>query len=326
MSLLLTRQPDKPTLIMMVGIPGSGKSTEAKELAKIDNSVILSSDAIREELFGNESDQSDNGRVFSLLYERMNKNLSEGKNVILDATNTTLKNRRRFFESLKVDCYEVAFVMTTSFEECVERDKSRSRSVGFDIIKKFILNFQCPQYFEGFDLIYFSPESEEEKDKYPTDAILNTMAIYDQKNPHHKYTLLKHSEVLAEEISKRNQNKIKETAAILHDIGKLFTASRDTNSNILHYYNHDCYGTYFLVTHQYIIKDVAKKYFDLDICNNSEILYILFFVNYHMLAHNIKTDKSRKKYEKIFGEFNFLQLIQFAECDTIATGNPKYKQ
>lgn len=43
---------NKPTFTMMVGLPGSGKSTYAKELADRTNAKLCSSDAIREELTG----------------------------------------------------------------------------------------------------------------------------------------------------------------------------------------------------------------------------------------------------------------------------------
>ena len=63
----------KPKLIVMVGLPGSGKSTYAKELIKKGRAdIILSSDAIREELTGDESNQTVNDKVFKLLYQRMN--------------------------------------------------------------------------------------------------------------------------------------------------------------------------------------------------------------------------------------------------------------
>lgn len=41
----------KPTMTMMVGLPASGKSTYAREIAKENNAIVLSSDAIRWELF-----------------------------------------------------------------------------------------------------------------------------------------------------------------------------------------------------------------------------------------------------------------------------------
>ena len=56
---------NKPTLYIMCGLSGSGKSTIATQIANENpNTVIVSSDAIREELTGNENDQSKNEDVF----------------------------------------------------------------------------------------------------------------------------------------------------------------------------------------------------------------------------------------------------------------------
>ena len=44
---------DKPRLYVLVGLSGSGKSTLAAQLAENDkNTIVVSSDAIREELTG----------------------------------------------------------------------------------------------------------------------------------------------------------------------------------------------------------------------------------------------------------------------------------
>ena len=52
----------KPNLYIMIGLPGSGKDTIAKQIQAVDRlkNVVLSSDNIRMELFGWE-DQSKNG-------------------------------------------------------------------------------------------------------------------------------------------------------------------------------------------------------------------------------------------------------------------------
>lgn len=47
---------NKPELIVMCGLSGSGKSTIAKELAVKYDAAIVSSDAIREEICGIVSD------------------------------------------------------------------------------------------------------------------------------------------------------------------------------------------------------------------------------------------------------------------------------
>lgn len=91
---------DKPKLYVLVGLSGSGKSTLAAQLAESnENTVIVSSDAIREELTGKIEDQSRNNEVFEIFYQRIRKNLEEGKNAIADATNLLIKSRLRILNT-----------------------------------------------------------------------------------------------------------------------------------------------------------------------------------------------------------------------------------
>ena len=60
----------KPLLTVMVGLSGSGKSTIARTELADENTVIVSSDAIREELCGTVEDQSKNVEVFKLFHEK----------------------------------------------------------------------------------------------------------------------------------------------------------------------------------------------------------------------------------------------------------------
>lgn len=88
-----------PSLIMMVGIPGSGKSSWIAK-NKPENAIIVSPDDIRRELSGNVSDQTQNAKVWYLVKERTIAALKAGKDVILDATNVASKSRKRFLEGL----------------------------------------------------------------------------------------------------------------------------------------------------------------------------------------------------------------------------------
>lgn len=69
-----------PRLIVMVGLSASGKSSYAKELEKENptNTIVISSDAIREEICGSVEDQSKNGEVFRIFHERIRRNLENG--------------------------------------------------------------------------------------------------------------------------------------------------------------------------------------------------------------------------------------------------------
>lgn len=57
---------------MLVGLPGSGKSYIAQELMEKDKNIqLFSSDKLREELWGDESIQGDNNKLFAELHNRI---------------------------------------------------------------------------------------------------------------------------------------------------------------------------------------------------------------------------------------------------------------
>lgn len=86
----------KSKLYVMVGLSGSGKSTLAKQLTDAEkNTIIISSDSIREELTGKVEDQSKNEEVFKIFHKRIREGLENKHNVVADATNITMKSHGR---------------------------------------------------------------------------------------------------------------------------------------------------------------------------------------------------------------------------------------
>ena len=76
-----------PTLYVLIGIQGSGKSTWARANAGRLDAVIVASDEIRNELVADGLDPTHLGdRVFAILEERLGEHLAAGRNVIADAT------------------------------------------------------------------------------------------------------------------------------------------------------------------------------------------------------------------------------------------------
>lgn len=295
---------------VMVGLPASGKSFRSKEF--IENrgyDVLISSDSIRKELFGSEQDQSNNKLVFDVYYNRLKEALKNKKNVVLDATNCTYKIRRRIFteiHSLKLDSnIEVtAWVMNTPLETVLKRDKNRDRSVGDSVIYKFLSSYQHPQYFEGFDSVVYDRFSIFNSNEY--DKIISEMNTFNQDNPHHIYTLGQHCERVANNYDK---NDTMWWAGKLHDVGKLSTKKFDENY-IAHYYNHDCVGAYYIVSHTELVN-----------LRSWELNKVLFIINNHMHAHNdYNGGKAEEKYRKLFGDEWFDELMQFAEYDRRASG------
>lgn len=294
-------------LIVMVGLPGSGKSYYADMLCREAKTptVVLSSDDYRKRLFGDENDQEHNDQVFKTLYADMRKYLISHVDVIFDATNTSLKSRLRIMNELgKIECEKEAYVICTLIEKCIEQDASRERKVGEEVIWKFVRGFQCPQTYEGFSkvaLVGIRPNY----DCVALADLQDKMAHYDQNNPHHLFNLYEHCNRVAQNYE---LGSAEYWAGALHDVGKLFTRSTDENG-ISHYYNHDSVGAYYVLTHSELLPDT------------SHILPVVHYVQYHMKAHkDFIGGKAERKYRKLFGDQRYDQLIQFAEYDKMASG------
>jgi len=89
-----------PEFIMIIGIPGSGKSTWISKYNKNNKYTVVSPDDIRRELTGSISDQSQNAKVWWLTEETVKKLLEGGQSVILDATMTDSQRRKEFIKEL----------------------------------------------------------------------------------------------------------------------------------------------------------------------------------------------------------------------------------
>ena len=83
--------PD-PCLVVLVGAAGSGKSTLAARL--FEPEAILSSDAHRALVSGDETDQAVTKAAFSILHRRLERRLAERQTTVVDATNVTPYARR----------------------------------------------------------------------------------------------------------------------------------------------------------------------------------------------------------------------------------------
>jgi protein phosphatase len=83
--------PD-PCLVVLIGAAGSGKSTLAARL--FDSESVLSSDAHRALVAGDETDQAVTKTAFSILHRRLERRLAERRTTVVDATNVTTYARR----------------------------------------------------------------------------------------------------------------------------------------------------------------------------------------------------------------------------------------
>lgn len=141
------------TVSMMIGIPGSGKSTFAKTLS----GVYICPDEVRKELYGDISVQGNSKEVFSIVEKRIKDALQNGDDVIYDATNTTPYRKETIKEFHSYGATRVnGYFVDTPFEVCCERNrkrKDRSEPVPKDVMERMnkgiINNPPCKE--DGFD-------------------------------------------------------------------------------------------------------------------------------------------------------------------------------
>jgi predicted kinase len=87
--------PVKPVIIMLSGLPGTGKSYLSQKLTERLPFMVVESDAVRKELFPRPSYSTrESAAVFRAVHHRIEERLQKGLSVIFDATNLEERHRK----------------------------------------------------------------------------------------------------------------------------------------------------------------------------------------------------------------------------------------
>ncbi|MBA3855539.1 MAG: hypothetical protein C0507_01400 [Cyanobacteria bacterium PR.3.49] len=122
-------------IILLIGVPGSGKTTLAAKIAQ-KGFTILNADSIRQELYGDAGEQGEPEAVFKIFFERMEKLMEQGTDLIIDNTNANPKHRKQILDRAKQFEYNDVqlWLLDTPLAVCIARNKNRQRVVGEDIV------------------------------------------------------------------------------------------------------------------------------------------------------------------------------------------------
>lgn len=144
------------TIHMLIGIPGSGKSTYCNNVLtkKYKDAIYIASDKVRDDNPNMKEEQ-----IWPEIYRLISNALNNDLDVIYDATNITENVRNRFKNKLKelnVKEYDmIAYYFTTDTNTCYERVKIRNtmpneRYLPEEVVLSYGSKIMAPTKQEGF--------------------------------------------------------------------------------------------------------------------------------------------------------------------------------
>jgi len=152
-----------PIAYILIGVPGSGKSTWVDNAKFTNDTVHISSDHYIEEYADLHS--TTYTQVFNdyaptaskLMFDEALEAIRSGMDIVWDQTNTTMSTRRKKLAMLK-DYHKIAVVFNTPKPEILKKrlaSRSHWKEIPDSVMQDMIEKFQKPTKDEGFDDIWF---------------------------------------------------------------------------------------------------------------------------------------------------------------------------
>lgn len=151
-----------PKLYVLVGVPGSGKSTWIDNQDWAKDCVIISTDNHVEnhaKTLGKtytEVFEDYMPTAVKLMADEVVSAREQNKDIIWDQTSTTVSSRKKKFKMLP-DYYAIAVIFKTPDEsELMKRLANRpGKTIPWNVITNMIDNFEMPTEAEGFKEIWY---------------------------------------------------------------------------------------------------------------------------------------------------------------------------
>lgn len=117
---------DRPMIIFVFGLPGSGKSYFAKKLASVLQADYINSDRIRKDMFPIRTySASEKDKVYDVMLEKMQATINQKKNQVLDATFHRKETRELFIKNTQKAKY--MFIEVQASENIIRERLKKSR-------------------------------------------------------------------------------------------------------------------------------------------------------------------------------------------------------
>ncbi|MFB2738856.1 AAA family ATPase [Umezakia ovalisporum] len=150
-------------LFLLIGLPGSGKSTLAKQLmAQCPQMQLISTDAIRGQLFGSEATQGPWLLIWQEVKREFQQAVAADKTTIFDATNAQRRQRREVIALAREAGFRqiIGLWVKTPVWLCLARNQKRERQVPPKIIWRMYRQIRDapPSFEEGIDDLICFPD------------------------------------------------------------------------------------------------------------------------------------------------------------------------
>jgi bifunctional polynucleotide phosphatase/kinase len=130
-----------PEIIIMMGYPGSGKSTIAKEICQNENYIYIEGDVYK---------------TSAKMIKTALPHIKEKKSIVFDATHSSCKKRKEYIELAQKYNYDVMCIhVATSMEIAYKRNKLRpdEKQVPKIAYSVYTKHYETPTENEGFRLV-----------------------------------------------------------------------------------------------------------------------------------------------------------------------------
>ena len=142
-------------LYVLVGLPGSGKTTWTENFTRTHkNVIVICLDAIRKELYGHEMYFGKWKDIEAKVDAMFSDAMSNEKDIVYDATNCSAKYRKRVLKKIGDNRYKkTAVFFEYDIERSLRQNNMRKRHVPEASIISMAEKASVPQLAEGFDQI-----------------------------------------------------------------------------------------------------------------------------------------------------------------------------
>ena len=132
---------EQKVVFVFTGIPASGKSTLYKKYFEPANYSYVNLDTLH-----TRKKES----------EYMEICISRASNVVIDNTNTTVAERKRYIDLFKAKGFRIVGLFFQSIlKDCIARNNVREGNVPSEAIAAMSNKLELPCYSEGFDELFF---------------------------------------------------------------------------------------------------------------------------------------------------------------------------